>query len=201
MPVRRQTNREIEIKLRISDVPGLVRNLRHLGAALHGRVLERNTLYDTPDSDFRRRGRLLRLRIETPAPSGPIRGGRRRSVITCKAPASALPGSPYKQKLEREEVVQSPQRWARILRSIGLRPGFRYEKFRTTFRRPGLHLDLDETPLGVFLELEGSPQAIDRAARALGFSKDEYIRGTYWELYAADCRHRDRFPKNMLFRA
>jgi adenylate cyclase class 2 len=201
MPVRRRTTREVEIKLRISDLPGLIRDLRRIGAAPHGRVLERNTLYDTPDSDFRRRGRLLRLRIETPAASGTIRGGRRRSMVTSKAPAPARPGSPYKQKLEREVRVQSPQRWARILRSIGLRPSFRYEKYRTTFRLPGLYLDLDETPVGVFLELEGAPRAIDRAARALGFSPGDYIRGTYWDLYAADCRRRGRFPQNMLFRA
>lgn len=201
MRVRCRTTREVEIKLRISDVPDLVRELRRFGAAPHGRVLERNTLYDTPDSDFRRRRRLLRLRIETPAPSGLVRGGRPHAVITSKAPAPVRPGSPYKEKLEREELVQSPRRWDGLLLSLGLRPGFRYEKYRTTFRLPGLHLDLDETPVGVFLELEGAPRAIDRVARALGFSKSDYIRGTYWDLYAADCRRRGRVPQNMLFRA
>jgi adenylate cyclase class 2 len=193
--------REVEIKLRISDMSGLVRQLGRLGATPQGRVFERNTLYDTPDSDFRKRGRLLRLRIETPAPSGAIRGGRRRAVITSKTPAPARPGSPYKQKFEREAPVRYPEHWDRVLRSIGLRPGFRYEKYRTTFRLPGLHLDLDETPVGVFLELEGTPRAIDRVACALGFAPRDYIRGTYWDLYAADCRRRGRLPQNMLFRA
>jgi adenylate cyclase class 2 len=199
MPVRRRTTREVEIKLRVSGVPGLVRELSRLGTASHGRVFERNILYDTPDSDFRRRGCLLRVRTETPAPSGAIRGGRRRSVITSKASAPARPGSRYKQKLERQALVRFPKRWDRILRSIGLRPGFRYEKYRTTFRLPGLYVDLDETPVGVFLELEGTPKAIDRVARALGFSSRDYIRGTYWDLYAADCRDRGRLLRNMLF--
>jgi adenylate cyclase class 2 len=96
-------------------------------------------------------------------------------------------------------LVRFPKRWDRILRSIGLRPGFRYEKYRTTFRLPGLYVDLDETPVGVFLELEGTPKAIDRVARALGFSSRDYIRGTYWDLYAADCRDRGRLLRNMLF--
>lgn len=201
MPDPRRTTREVEIKLRISDVPGLIRELRRLRAVPHGRVLERNVLHDTPDSDFRRRGCLLRLRIETPAPSGPIRGGRPRSVITFKTPAPVRPDSRYKQKLEREELVRSPGRWARTLRAISLRPSFRYEKYRTMFRLPGLHVDLDETPVGVFLELEGAPRAIDRVARALAFSPRDYIRGTYWDLYAADCRRRGRFPQNMIFKA
>jgi adenylate cyclase class 2 len=85
------------------------------------------------------------------------------------------------------------------LRAIGLRPSFRYEKYRSTFRLAGLHLDLDETPVGVFLELEGAPRSIDRVARSLGFVPREYINGTYWDLYAADCRRRGRKPANMLF--
>lgn len=201
MPDRRRTTREVEIKLRISDLPGLIRQLRRLGAVAGGRVLERNALYDTSDSDFRRRGRLLRLRVETPAPVGAIRGGRRRAVITSKAPVPGSESSRYKQKLEREQGVPSPERWNRILRSIGLRRSFGYEKYRTEFRLPGLHLDLDETPVGNFLELEGAPRDIDRVARRLGYSPRDYIRGTYWDLYTTDCRRRRRIPRNMLFRA
>jgi adenylate cyclase class 2 len=81
-----------------------------------------------------------------------------------------------------------------------LRPGFRYEKYRSTFRLPGLHLDLDETPAGVFLELEGSPSAIDRTAKALGYAPRDFVRTTYWDIYAADCRRRGCTPRNMVFR-
>jgi adenylate cyclase class 2 len=166
-----------------------------------GRVLERNALYDTPEGDFYRRKRLLRLRIETPAPSRVIPAGRGRIVITSKAPAPLFSVSRYKEKLEREAGLRSLRGWPGVLRSLGLRPSFRYEKHRTTFRLPGLHLDLDETPVGVFLELEGAPRAIDRIARILGFGPENYLRSTYWDLYAAACRRRGRIPRNMLFPA
>jgi len=192
------TARETEIKLRVADLPALIRRLKRLGATQHGRVLEQNTLYDTPDSDFRSRRRLLRLRVETPAPSKLISGGPRRGVLTSKAPVRESPRTRYKQKLEREVAVESPEGWPAALRSIGLRPTFRYEKYRSTFRLPSLHLDLDETPVGIFLELEGAPRAIDRVARALGYGPREYINGTYWDLYAADCRRRGVTPTNML---
>jgi adenylate cyclase class 2 len=198
---RRRTVREIEIKLRIRDLPRLIAKLRRLHAACEGRVFEENTLYDTPDGDFRRRGRLLRVRVETPAPSRSVPGGPRRAILTSKSPAPESAASRYKEKLERELGVQSPPRWPAMLRSVGFRPGFLYEKYRTTFRLSGLHLDLDETPVGTFLELEGAPRAIDRAARALGFSPRDYIRGTYWDLFQSDCRRRGRFPGNMRFRA
>jgi adenylate cyclase class 2 len=194
-----RTIREIEVKLRVADVDALIRKLGRLGCRCAGRVLERNTLFDTPDSDIRRRGRLLRIRVETPAPSKLIRGGARRTVITSKSPAPASAGSRFKEKLEREVAVRSPRNWLTALRPLGFRPGFAYEKFRSTFRLPGLHLDLDETPVGAFLELEGSSRAIDRAAKALGFSRRDYIRGTYWDVYVAECRRRGRSPRNMLF--
>jgi hypothetical protein len=53
----------------------------------------------------------------------------------------------------------------------------------------------------VFLELEGQPKAIDRVARALRYTPADYIRGTYWDVYAADCHRRGREPKNMVFAA
>jgi adenylate cyclase class 2 len=197
--VRLHTVREIEIKLRVPDVPTMIRDLRRLGATLHGRVLERNTVYDTLDEDFRSRHRLLRLRIETPAPSDAVQGGRARAVVTSKSRPSPSAGRRYKENLEREASLRHWRTWPAILRYLGLRPRFRYEKYRTAFRVPGLHLDLDETPAGDFLELEGAPRAIDRVARTLGYSPRDYIRDTYWDLFQAECRRRGYFPKNMLF--
>ena len=87
----------------------------------------------------------------------------------------------------------------RLLRAMGLNPSFRYEKYRTRFKLGSLHLDLDETPVGTFLELEGQPKAINRVAKALGYSDRDYIRGTYWDLFNADRRRRGSRAKNMLF--
>ncbi len=203
MPQRKKTHREIEIKLRIKDIPAIRREIKSLSPQSKPRVHEQNTLYDTPQSHLRRRDMLLRLRIETPATHN---NPRERVVLTFKAPPQIAPKKNhpprYKIRAEREQVVatkSSPQ-YAKDLIALGFRPAFRYEKFRTTFRLPNLHLDLDETPAGTFLELEGEAQAIDRAGRALGFSKQAYLRLTYWDLYAAACRRRRITPKNMLFR-
>jgi adenylate cyclase class 2 len=208
----RATNREIEIKLRVHDLAALLRALRRIGAASKGRLFERNTIYDTPDSAFRQAGRLLRVRFETPVPRSASAPGThlvrpklrpRRAILTAKAPphqgGRRSASVRYKERLERELVLHDPTQLARSMTSLGLRPSFIYEKFRSTFELPDLHLDLDETPVGTFLELEGSPRTIDRAARALGFTPRDYFRGTYWDVYAADCRRRGRPLKNMVF--
>jgi adenylate cyclase class 2 len=198
------TNLEIEVKLPVVNLPEMIRKLNRLGASCGGRVFERNTLYDTRMSDLRRCGRLLRLRTQTPARTALLPGGPRQALITCKAPAPPRPSgqrrrSDFKEKAERELPIGSPGQWPSILRSLGLFPSFRYEKFRTSFHLRGLHLDLDETPVGAFLELEGNPRKIHRTAMALGFSRRHYLRSTYWDLYVAACRKRGRVPQNMLF--
>jgi len=195
----RATNREIEIKLRVERADEMVRKLRGLRARCEGRVLERNTVYDTSEGDFRRHGRLLRVRVETPAGSRMVRPGRQGAVVTSKAPAPMGRRSKYKEKLERELAIRGPGGFEAALRRMGLRPSFVYEKSRTTFRLGGLQLCLDETPAGTFLELEGSARAIDRAARALGYGPKDYLRSTYWDVYAADCRRRGVKPGNMVF--
>jgi adenylate cyclase, class 2 len=207
VPQPRKTNREVEIKLPVKDLHATVRAIEALGAVSRGRLFEQNTLYDTPQSDLRASGRLLRVRIETAERKNASRPQFRRVVLTSKAPLPQPRGprkkSRYKERSERELIADPSRNWPSDLAALGFRPSFRYEKYRTSFRLRGLklHLDLDETPVGTFLELEGPPAEIGRVARALGYPPASYIVGTYWDVYAADCRRRDRVPKNMVFRA
>jgi adenylate cyclase class 2 len=215
MATKSGAHRETEIKLLIKDLPGLLARLRALGVKPRGRVLERNTLFDTDTSDIRHRGRMLRLRTETPAPVHFAQGGARRMILTAKFPAppgeKGLAGR-YKENIEREVLLRDPIRrpprakrtlrdrgWSFALGCLGLRSKFRYEKYRTTFRLRGVEVDLDETPVGTFLELEGAPGAIDRAARDLGFSPRDYIQATYYDLYVADRRRKGRPVRHMVF--
>lgn len=202
--VSRRSSREIEIKLPFADLPALLGRLQRLRAVNLGRVFEQNTLYDTPGADLRRAGCLLRLRIETPAGSSLVPPGAPSAVLTSKAPPppqarGRATEARYKERLERELAIAHPKRWPHILGTLGFRPAFRYEKYRTSLRLGRLHVDLDETPVGGFLELEGAPQAIERTARALGYAPRHYLRATYWDLYAADCKRRRRAVGDMVF--
>src|SRR5579872_7186921 len=137
-----RTNRETEIKLPVDDPVAAVKQLRELGAMVYGRVFEQNTLYDSPDAALRRRGYLLRLRMETPAASSFATAGARNAVLTFKAPPASerrrgrrLVHEPrYKERLEREVNIRNSERWNYILRLLGFVAGFRYEKYRTGFR-------------------------------------------------------------------
>ena len=58
---------------------------------------------------------------------------------------------------------------------------------------------MDETPIGVYLEFEGSTAWIARAAYQLGFVEKDYITSCYARLYIEWCEARGVEPSNMLF--
>lgn len=203
---------ETEIKLRVPNPSVLRKALRAFGARLLHRVYERNTLFDTPRQRMRKNGQLLRLRLEfrSRASKTPL-----RSLLTYKGPSlrparpprapGKMPRPPrYKVREEFESAVSDPAALARLLAALGLVPSFRYQKYRSTYRLPRLNrllIELDETPIGVFLELEGSPRLIDRASRLLGYSPRDYLLSSYAGLYLDHCRRRGLRPGNMEFRS
>jgi adenylate cyclase class 2 len=205
--MRSPQGREIEIKLHVPDLRAMRRTLAHLGAQAHGRIFESNTLYDTSDSRLRTSGRLIRLRVETRTNTRTTRASApSRVVLTYKAPivgrTKPRTSRRYKEREEIEVEVANSADLARILAGLGLRPGFRYEKFRTKYTMknlPRLELDLDETPAGIFLELEGPTRQIDRAARLLGYSRSDYECRSYAELHREYCQHRKIIATHMIF--
>ena len=181
-------SRETEIKLRVPGAAAARDLLRKTGFRLfRKRVFESNTVFDTRDFSLRRTGRLLRIR----------RAGR-KSTLTYKG--AAKPGV-HKSRQEIEMETASPQTLARIFSLLGFLPVFRYEKYRTEFHESpgGGIVMLDETPVGVFLELEGAPRWIDRTARRLGFKKSDYITDSYGRLYFQWSEERGEHPTHMVF--
>ena len=170
--VGKGTHREIEIKLRLASVAQGRRLLGRAGFTVSKRrVFEENILYDTAESALRNSGSALRLRT-----SG------KREVLTFKGPCE--PGK-HKSREELEMELGDRKTFEAILSRLGFQPVFRYEKYRAEYSRARTRgtATLDETPVGVFFELEGTPAWIDRTARELGFSEADYITAGYVELH------------------
>jgi len=211
---------KIEIKLRVSDSKALKRVLKRLGARPvgqgSGRVHEWNVIFDTPEGGLAKHGQLLRIRIETPEAKSKRakRVAGQRTVLTFKRPLAVVTAAPtgaqrshhHKVREEIEMEVADANVLATIFEGLGMRGWFRYEKYRTTFRLPGsvnwakgLLIELDETPIGTFVELEGPAPAIDRAAHELGYSRRDYVLKNYLVLYVEECRRQGREPRDMVF--
>ncbi len=211
---------EREIKLKIEDIKAFRRLLRKLGAepvgAGQGRVHEENVIFDTPQGGLAKHGQLLRIRTETLEGSGKSgkQRAKRRVVLTFKRPVARsaaadgkqLSAGPHKLREEIEMEVTDAATLATIFEGLGMAGWFRYEKYRTTFRLPasqawarGLLIELDETPIGTYVELEGPAGAIDRAAIELGYSKRDYVLKNYLTLYVDACRSKGIEPVHMVF--
>jgi adenylate cyclase, class 2 len=182
---------EIEIKLPVPDARAVRRRLLEMGfRCVVKRSLERNALFDFPGRRLRKEGSLLRLRSE-----------RGQSLLTFKG--ARVGAGRFKIRPEIEAKVSDGNETARILEALGMRVAFRYEKYRTLFRRrkdPG-HTEaaFDETPMGIYLELEGPKVWIDKVARGLGYRPQDYITASYGRLYWGWCESRGRKPGDMVF--
>lgn len=166
---------EREIKLRFDDADEAREKILALGATpLLGRRLQEDCLFDTDDERLRIQRSTLRVRSE---------GGK--ALLTFKGPV--MPGV-VKVRDEYETVVSDGVALQTILEELGMHVWFRYEKYREEFTADDIVIAVDETPVGVFVEIEGGEDAIHAMARALGRSPADYITDSYRFLFL---QHRD----------
>jgi len=179
---------ETEIKLRTAGPSSARKLLTRAGFRVsRHRVFEVNTLFDTAVLTLRGEQKLLRVREA----GGVV-------TITYKGPPEV---ARHKSREELEAEAADAAAITRVFDRLGFRPVFRYEKYRTEYRRPRSSgvATVDETPIGTFLELEGSPAWIDRTARSLSFRESDYITLSYGRLYLHWCEEQGIEPANMVF--
>jgi adenylate cyclase, class 2 len=177
---------EREIKLRFDTADDARERILAIGATpLRGRRLQDDALLDTADELLRGRRSVLRVRND---------GGR--SLLTFKGPPQ--PGA-MKLREEHETAVADGEVLVTILQSLALRTWFRYQKYREEYASADVVIAIDETPIGVFVEIEGSEALIHDTARALGRGPDDYITDSYRMLFLRHCDAEGGPATDMLF--
>jgi adenylate cyclase class 2 len=165
------TTVEREIKLRFETAEQARAAILAAGATpLKARRLQEDSLLDTPDGRLRSRGGILRIRMECG-----------KSLITFKGPVQP---STMKVREELETVGGDGPLLVRIFEELGYDVWFRYEKYREEFALEDVMVALDETPIGVFVEIEGSERGIAAMADALGCQPHDYVLDSYRGLFA-----------------
>ena len=168
---------EIEIKIEIADAETAARRLLEAGARPSTpRELEDNVLLDLDDGRLAHAGRLLRVR----------RIGA-KSILTVKSPPERA-SVKYKVRRETEVEIADARKMLQALEDAGFRPSWRYQKWRRSFSFEGVTVVVDELPWGAYLEIEGDPAGIDRAARALGYGPEQCETASYREIHERRCR-------------
>jgi adenylate cyclase, class 2 len=161
---------EREIKLRFPSAEEARTAILALGATpLLGRRLQEDALLDTPSGLLREKRSALRIRMENG-----------KSRVTFKGPVQP---STMKLREEVETMVGDGLVLLRIFEELGFAVWFRYEKYREEFSYEDVIVAVDETPVGVYVEVEGSERGIEAAAAALGRQPSDYIVESYRGLF------------------
>lgn len=168
---------EREIKLRFDDAEEARRAILAAGATpLRARRLQEDALLDTDDEQLRRMRSVLRIRTENG-----------KSLMTFKGPVQ--PGS-MKIREEHETVVADGAVLLRVFQELGLHVWFRYQKYREEFAAEDVVVAVDETPVGVYVEIEGGEAAILSMTAALGRTPDDFLLDSYRGLFI---RYREQY--------
>ena len=178
---------EREIKLRFASVDEARGALVAIGASpLHPRRLQSDLILDFDDARLRDARSALRIRLEPD-----------QAFVTFKGAPQA---STMKLREELETVVGDGATALTIFERLGFRVWFRAEKYREEFQLNDVVIALDDTPVGTFVEIEGSDEGITATAALLGRGPADYVIESYRTLHAQRRLAEGRPFDDMLFR-
>lgn len=178
---------ETEIKFRIEDAEDFCLQLKALNAGiLAERHFEDNYLLDFSDGRLQSAQCLLRVRF-----------AKGEGLLTFKGPAGTE--GIFKTREELETKIGNNTALLQILERIGMSVSFRYQKFRREYETDQIHVAVDETPIGNFVEFEGAGDRILALARRMGIAESRFLRLTYYSLYIEHCREKETIPSFMVF--
>jgi adenylate cyclase class 2 len=170
---------EIEVKFYVRDLSRIEQKLQSMHARLmQERTLESNLRFDTADSNLSRQRRVLRLRRPAPGFSSTDRQG----LMTYKGPTQS--GQAISIRQEIEVVVSDFESASHLLEALGYQVVVMYEKWRTVYLIDSVDIDLDLTPLGNFIEIEGPNTAsIQEVAQKLELDWEARSGESYMALF------------------
>ena len=86
-----------------------------------------------------------------------------------------------------------------VLEALGFQVWFRYQKYREEFTVADVIVAIDETPVGVWVEIEGGERGIAVTAEALGRGPGDYLLDSYRNLFVRHCEQSGVPVTDMLF--
>ncbi|HET8771351.1 MAG TPA: CYTH domain-containing protein [Gemmatimonadaceae bacterium] len=170
--------REVELKGVVADAAGAARAARAAGAQLEfaGRLEDRR--YDTAERTLAAKDHVLRLRIYRPAArqGGPpgtgtdVSSDAVRARIEFKGPTGFADG--YKVREEHATDASDPDELARILDLLGYEVTREIDREIEQYVLAGATVRFERYPhMDVLAEVEGEPDAIERAIAAMGLER------------------------------
>lgn len=175
---------ERELKFACDDLEAVRERLAELGAERQAAAAFEDNLVFDRNGELEGDGSVLRLRSD-----------RHGARMTFKGPARFEDG--VKLRDEREISVSEAGAARALLEMLGYAVVQRYQKMREEWQLGSVVAALDHTPIGDFVEFEGSKAA--RVARRCGFEIDTAEQRSYLHIYADHRRQHPEAPPQMVF--
>ena len=81
-----------------------------------------------------------------------------------------------------------------VLKNLGFEAWFNYQKYREEFLHENVVIAIDETPIGTFVELEGTEETIDEMAKLLGQNRETTCSNLTGPFISITSAHRAMLP-------
>jgi len=159
---------EVELKSVVSDIPRRRAAIEAAGATLvfAGRLEDRR--YDLADGSLTARDNVLRVRTYRDATTGSA-----RSQMDWKGPTHRRDG--YKLREELEARVEDADALVAILHQLGFRVTIAVDRDIAQYELDGTMIRFEHYPrMDDLVEVEGSPERIERAISALEMPRDGF---------------------------
>ncbi len=175
---------ERELKFACDDLEAVRERLADLGAERQAAAAFEDNLVFDRGGEIEKSGSVLRLRSD-----------RRGARLTVKGPARFEEG--VKLRDEREISVSDAAEAQSLLEMLGYGVVQRYQKMREEWQLGGVVAALDHTPIGDFVEFEGSKAA--KVAERCSFEVEAAEQRSYIHIYADHLREHPDAPPQMVF--
>lgn len=180
-------SKELEVKFYITNFQKMENRFKSLGGLmLQPRKHEHNLIFDTPDGKLTQDHQILRLRQDIDC------------YLTFKGPGSSVNGV-YSRK-EIEIAISDFDKAKELLEALDFKVTMTYEKYRTKYNFDGVHVTIDEMPIGNFIEVEGPDgDKIKTISLKLGLAWETRILDSYDTLFHTLCNRLGVGITNMTF--
>lgn len=159
---------EVELKSVVDDLDGRRRRVEDAGGVLRfaGRLEDRR--YDTAEHSLRQLDHVLRTRVRRVPGEGAI-----RATVDWKGPTAEENG--YKVREELAVGVENADALAGMLRRLGYAVVEAIDRDIWEYELDGATIRFERYPrMDALVEVEGAPDAIERAIMATGLPRDGF---------------------------
>lgn len=163
--------KDIQIKIKINNFQKTKKFLISKGAIFLGGWKEQIIRFDTLDKRLENNNMYLRIKIGN------------ENIVTLKETDNDNRKKFYESNNMMFQVDDIDS-FCYIIDKIGFQKKYIMEKYRLCWSYKKIEFYIDELPFGLYIEIKGKKEDINKIIKLLKAEQEDLIKDTYWEIYS-----------------